>query len=271
LYAPEDVPFIIGPHAMTWPTPDRSLRFGDIIRAAMAPLFSFIHRRALSRAAVLLIATPEASSIFPDAFGVKTRLLPFGIDDSALFPTTDPPQEPTIVFVGGLEQRKGVLKLVEAFALVREEVPAAKLVVAGEGPERAALEERSRQLRLDGSIRLLGLVPHDRIPELLRSSDVACLPSDGEPFGMAVLEAMAAGRPVVTLNRGGPRFLLSHDRGEQLVAGNDADSLAEALARLLRDDERLVQIGRENRERVESTFTLSRVIDELESIYEGVL
>jgi glycosyltransferase involved in cell wall biosynthesis len=87
---------------------------------------------------------------------------------------------------------------------------------------------------------------------------------------MAVLEAMAAGRAVVTRDRGGPRFLLAHDKGEQLVAGGDAGSLADALTRLLGDGKALERIGRQNRERVESTFTLSRMIDELESIYESV-
>ncbi len=86
---------------------------------------------------------------------------------------------------------------------------------------------------------------------------------------MVVLEAMAAGRAVVTPARGGPRFLLAHDGGDaQLVSSNDEDALAAALAGLLADEDRLARIGRRNRERFEATFTLDRMLDELESIYQ---
>jgi glycosyltransferase involved in cell wall biosynthesis len=269
LSAPRGVPFVIGPHALTWPASATGRHGGDVVRATAAPLFRALHRRALSRAVALLVATPDAASTIPPAFRSKVRLLPFGIDEANLVPSLDLPPEATIAFVGRLDPAKGVLKLVEAFARVREAIPEATLVVAGEGPDRGPLEERSARLGLGDSVKLLGPVPHALIPEVLRSSAVVCLPSDGEPYGMAVLEAMAAGRAIVTPDQGGPRFLLAHDGGEQLVARNDTDSLMRALIRLLADRERLAAIGRGNRERVASTFTLGRVIDELESIYEG--
>jgi glycosyltransferase involved in cell wall biosynthesis len=268
LDAPKRIPFIVGPHALTWPPSATARAPGDVVRAALAPLFRALHTRALSRAAVLLVATPDAASIVPFAFRSKVRVLPFGIDESTLTPSADLPAGPTIAFVGRLEPAKGVLKLVEALARVREELPEATLVVAGAGPERDQLEQRCAQLGLVNSVKLLGAVPHARIAEVLRSSAVVCLPSNGEPYGMAVLEAMAAGRAIVTPDQGGPRFLLAHDGGDQLVARNDADSLAGALTRLLADRERLAQIGRENRDRVKSTFTLGRVLDELEAVYE---
>jgi glycosyltransferase involved in cell wall biosynthesis len=270
LGAPKGVPFVVGPHALTWPAASAARRAGDLVRMGLAPLFRALHRRALARASCLLVATPDAAAIFPRAMRSKVRVLPFGIDELDLVPCADTAPEPTITFVGRLEPAKNVRKLVDAFALVREHVPGVTLVVAGDGPERGSLEEHRTRLGLADSVRLLGPVSHDRIPELLRSSSIVCLPSDGEPYGMAVLEAMAAGRAVVTRDRGGPRFLLAHDKGEQLVAGGDAGSLADALTRLLGDGKALERIGRQNRERVESTFTLSRMIDELESIYESV-
>jgi glycosyltransferase involved in cell wall biosynthesis len=233
-------------------------------------LFWALHRRALSRADVLLVSTPEAESLIPRGFRSKVRLLPFGVDGSNIAPSTDPPAEPRIAFVGRLEAAKGVLKLVEAFARVRQQMPGATLVVAGEGPERGPLERRTARLGLGDAVELLGLVPHDQVADVLRSSAVVCLPSDGEPYGMAVLEAMAAGRAVVAHDSGGPRFLLAHDGGHQLVPSTDADSLAQALVTLLADRPLLARLGRENRGRVESKFTLDRVVDELEAIYEGV-
>ena len=264
------VPVVVGPHMLLWPASSANRRAGDLVRMALTPLFKTLHRRALAQAACLLVATPDAAAIFPQAHRSKVRVLPFGIDESDAAPWADGARDPTITFVGRLEPEKNVLKLVEAFALVREHVPGVTLVVAGDGSERGSLEEHRTRLGLADSVKLLGPVSHDRIPELLRSSSIVCLPSDGEPYGMAVLEAMAAGRAVVTRDCGGPRFLLAHDKGEQLVAGGDAGSLADALTRLLGDGKALERIGRQNRERVESTFTLSRMIDELESIYESV-
>jgi glycosyltransferase involved in cell wall biosynthesis len=266
---PGSTAFIVGPHLLAWPSPSTPLQPGDVVRATAAPVFWALHRRALSRASVLLVSTPDAVSVIPRAFRSKVRVLPFGVEGTNIAPSADPPPEQTIAFVGRLDPAKGVLKLVEAFARVKEEVPDATLVVAGEGPERGPLESLRARLGLGDAVKLLGPVPHDRISEVLRSSAVVCLPSDGEPYGMAVLEAMAAGRAIVTPDSGGPRFLLAHDRGDQLVARGDADSLARALVRLLADRELLAQLGRENRERVESRFTLVRVIDELESIYVG--
>ena len=270
LTAPKGIRFIVGPHASTWPVSTAALRPGDVVRAFASPLFRALHRRVLSHAAVLLVATPDAVSVVPVPFRAKVRVLPFGVDPLHLAPAPDAPPIRSIAFVGRLERAKGVWKLIEAFARVKRELPEATLAIAGDGPEREALEARSGELGLNGSIAFLGALPHEEIPGLLRSSSLVCLPSDGEPYGMAVLEAMAAARAVVTTDAGGPRYLLAHDRGDQLVTRNDPDSLAVALERLLADTNRLVLLGRENRRRVESKFTLGHVVEELEAIYEDV-
>ncbi len=267
LLAPTGVPLVVGPHLLPWPRSKKPRHPGDVVRAVAGPVFHHLYTRTLSRATFLLVATPEAASIIPSRFKSKVRVLPFGIAQSRLEPSPLP-ADATIAFVGRLEAPKGVLRLIDAFARVREEVPGATLVVAGEGPERAAVQDRTSRLGLNGSVTFLGALPHAEIQALLRRSSVVCLPSEREPYGMVVLEAMASGRAVVTPDRGGPRFLLAHDRGDQLVARNDPESLADALKKLLRDRDRLAAVGRENRARVESTFALDRVLDELESIYE---
>jgi glycosyltransferase involved in cell wall biosynthesis len=270
LGGPRRVPFIVGPHALAWPGRAVIRKPGDVVRATATPLFRVLHRRALGRAAALLVATPNAATNFPRAFRSKVRVLPFGIDEAQIVPTDLPPT-PTIGFVGRLELVKGVLNLLDAFARVKEEIPDATLLIAGEGPARGVLEETCARLRLNGSVRLLGQVPHSKIPEVLSACSVVCLPSLGEPYGMAVLEAMAGGRAVVAPNCAGPQFLLAHESGDQLVGDNEAHSLAPALINLLADKDRLASIGRTNRARVESMFTLDRVLKDLESIYEDAM
>ena len=269
LVAPKGARFVVGPHALPWPGRPHARRGGDLVRAAAEPLFRALHMRALARAAVLLVATPDAAAIFPTSFRSKVRVLPFGIDDSQVAASPGPALEPRIAFIGRLEQAKGGAKLVQAFARVKNEIPEATLVLAGDGPERATLERLGARLRLGDSVQFLGSIPHDRVGDVLDSAAVLCVPSDREPYGMAVLEAMAAGRAVVARDEGGPRFLLAHTQDDQLVPGSDADSLADALTRLLSNKERLARIGAQNRDVVASRFTLTRVIDELESIYEA--
>jgi glycosyltransferase involved in cell wall biosynthesis len=154
-----------------------------------------------------------------------------------------------------------------AFARVRESLDTARLVVAGDGPERAWVEQQRRQLRLEDVVELVGAVPHSDIPGLLARSSLLCLPSIAEPFGMVVLEAMAAGRAVVADSSAGAAFLVDDARGGYLLPAADAQALADVLVRLLADSDRLVAMGRHNRRKVEQELTWDRVLDELEGVY----
>jgi glycosyltransferase involved in cell wall biosynthesis len=184
-------------------------------------------------------------------------LVPFGVDTDA-FTVVDPPRDGPILFVGRLERRKGVRELVDAVA----QLPEARLVLAGEGPESAWIDGRG----LGDRVELLGAVPAAQVPLLLRECALLCAPSHGEPYGMTVLEAMAAGRAVVATDAGGPRFLLGSDGGA-LVPVGDAAALARELASLLADPDRLVATGRRNRERAERELSLGRMLDRLEDVY----
>jgi glycosyltransferase involved in cell wall biosynthesis len=119
--------------------------------------------------------------------------------------------------VGTLDERKNVVRLADAFA----GLGSGTLVFAGDGPLRAQLDGR------DG-VKLVGRVPHDRVPDLIAASDVVCQPSLIEPFGQAVLEALACERPVVATRIGGPAELVTPETGI-LVDPGDVDSIAAGL------------------------------------------
>jgi D-inositol-3-phosphate glycosyltransferase len=261
---PRGLRFVVGPHSLVWPGGrGRPLRAGDAVRAVARPLFRARRRRAFAAASAVLVSTPAAVSAVPA--GARTRVVPFGVDASRFTPAPLP-AEPTVLFVGRLEPAKGVRDLVEAFARVR--VRGARLLLAGDGPEQAWIEAEKERLGLNGSVLLLGAVPHDEVPGLLERAALVCLPSHGEPFGMALLEAMAAGRAVVATSSGGPRFLVD-ERGGRLVAPGDPEALAGALAELLDDPALLGRMGRFNRERVERELSLERTLDALEEAYAG--
>jgi glycosyltransferase involved in cell wall biosynthesis len=212
---------------------------------------------------VLLATTPAAATALdPD----RTRLLPPGIRMQR-FARAPLPERTRILFVGSLTQKKGIRDLVEAFGLVHERVDDVELVLAGDGPEREWIADRARTLKLNGSLRVLGALPNERVPGLLAESSLLCLPSHGEPFGMAALEAMAAGRAVVGTDAGGLRELVDPVHGGRLVPVGSADELADTLVDLLSAPQLLSELGEFNRGRAEEQYALERVLDRLESVY----
>lgn len=124
---------------------------------------------------------------------------------------------PAFLCVGSLTARKNVVRLARAF----ERLGAGTLTFVGDGPLRGELEGRS-------GVRLVGAVPHERIPDYVAAADVVCQPSLVEPFGQAALEALAAGRNVVATRVGGPPEFVPPEAGV-LVDPADEDALVEAL------------------------------------------
>jgi glycosyltransferase involved in cell wall biosynthesis len=136
-----------------------------------------------------------------------------------LLPARAAEDGPAFLCVGSLTERKNVVRLADAFATLGD----GTLTYAGDGPLRAQLEDRAR-------VTLLGAVPQERIPQLIGEADVVCQPSLVEPFGQALLEAMACGRPVVAPSVGGPPEFVPPEAGV-LVNPTDTAAIAAALRR----------------------------------------
>ena len=134
-----------------------------------------------------------------------------------------------IVSVGNLVAVKGHRVLIDAFRTVRERHQDVTLVIAGEGPLRSELEEQVRSFGLAEHVILFGRVAYDRVPDLLAAADVVALPSIDEGMPLAALEALAAGRPLVSSAVGGTREIVEQDRHGMLVPPGDAAALATAL------------------------------------------
>lgn len=155
-----------------------------------------------------------------------------------------------LVFVGRLKYPKDAGTLVEAAALLEDRD--FELVIVGDGPERPALEAAAR----DDRIRFAGA--RDDVPDLLAASAVFVLSSRSEGLPISVLEAMAAGLPVVASDVGGLREQVVHDETGLLVPPADARALADALARLVDDPALRRRLGDAGRARAEELFDLPR-------------
>jgi glycosyltransferase involved in cell wall biosynthesis len=162
--------------------------------------------RAVARRATTLVAVSEylrteLEARVPEARG-KTEVVNCGVD-LRLFRSSDPRAAreeldwncdgPAFLCVGTLDERKNVMRLARAFERIR----AGRLAFVGDGPLRDALEGRH-------GVRVVGPVPNDEVARWVAASDVVCQPSLVEPFGQALLEALAGGRSVVATNVGGP-------------------------------------------------------------------
>jgi glycosyltransferase involved in cell wall biosynthesis len=138
---------------------------------------------------------------------------------------------PVLVFAGRLGPQKAVSVLLAALA----DVECVSLVVAGDGPERAALERRAAELGLDGRVRFLGSVPRETVLRLFRAADASVLPSAWENFPHTVVEALAVGCPVIATSVGGVPEVVRDGENGLLVVPNDAAALGEAIERFFTD------------------------------------
>jgi len=176
---------------------------------------------------------------------------------------------PHVGCVGTLREVKGHRYLLEAIAAVREQVPHVHLSLVGDGPARGALEDLRQRLGLNGSVSLWGM--RDDVHALLKQFDVFVLPSLSEGISNALLEAMAAGLPVVATNVGGTPEVVQHGVTGLLVPPQDSRALADALRQVLSDPDRRHEMGRKGRERVEAHFSLSAMARHYEQVYEQAL
>ncbi len=214
-------------------------------------------RRARARIAVSAAVAADRAArlgLAPDAIGVVAN----GIETGRLDGMPPPPAGRPLVagFLGRLlVEEKGLDVLLEALA--RPGTEGVRLEIAGGPAEVAqALEARARSLGLGNRIRFLGEVPS--AAGVLAGWDLLVLPSRQEGFGLALLEAMAAGRPVVATRAGGIPEVVEEGVTGILVPPGEVAPLAAGLAALAADTDRLARLGRAARERVEARFTAAR-------------
>jgi phosphatidyl-myo-inositol alpha-mannosyltransferase len=183
---------------------------------------------------------------------------------------------PNVLFLGRLENRKGLKYLIRAFERVREEVPRARLIVAGEGRLRPGFERYVWRHDLEGDVFFTGFVPAEDRPRLFAACDVYCAPSTGqESFGIVLLEAMACGKPVVASNIAGYRDVISNRREGLLVPVRDEDAIAGALVELLSNPVRRQELAEQGLRTVQQ-YSWTRVagwildyISEVRGRYRG--
>jgi N-acetyl-alpha-D-glucosaminyl L-malate synthase BshA len=172
--------------------------------------------------------------------------------------------EALLVHVGNFRPVKRARRVVEAFAQVQARVPA-RLLMVGDGPERAECEALARALRVHERVRFLGSTT--RVDDLLPLADLLLLPSEHESFGLAALEAMACGVVPVTSRAGGLPELVEDGTSGLLVDGGEAGAIAEAAVALLADPSRRASMAAAARRAAVERFGPAQALDRYEAIY----
>jgi len=179
------------------------------------------------------------------------------------------PAERIILFVGRLRPEKAVEYLIEAMNVIGQECPMARLLIVGDGKERQNLESLVTKLDLGKGINFVGEVPHEEVPVYMAASDVFVLSSLSEGFPSVLLEAMAAGLPVVATNVKGLSEIIEEGENGFLVEPRDPEGIAEKVLQFLGDDDLRQRISRNNKKKVRE-YSWEGVIDRIEEVYASL-
>ncbi len=174
---------------------------------------------------------------------------------------------PIVFFMGLLRHYKGVHVLVEAMRDVD-----ATLLVGGDGPERAEVDEAIARCGVANKVHMLGTIANEERAAYMHAADVFVLPAvnRAEAFGIVLLQAMAAGTPVVSTELGtGTSWVNQNEQTGLVVEPRDARALSEAIGRILGDDDRRRAMGIAARQRVRDNFTLDEMFATLKRIYQA--
>jgi glycosyltransferase involved in cell wall biosynthesis len=203
----------------------------------------------------------------------KVRVIPNGIPIARYAPAEDAPRPalppgaegPVVLTAARLGRHKGHGYLIEA----ARRVPRAAFLFVGEGPERTALEAQARAAGVAERIHFLGY--RDDVPDLLAACDLFVLPSLYEGLPLSIMEAMAAGKPVVATAIGGTDEAVVHGETGLLVPARDPGALAEAIAACLSDRDLSRRFGAAGSERARREFSAEKMVQRITGLYDDVL
>jgi glycosyltransferase involved in cell wall biosynthesis len=273
-------PFIWGPIGGSVPYPPgfegygqrhslvNALRLLDRPRLHLDPTL----RLTMRSADRIVVTTSMGAELIPDAHRGKTVVIPEGIPESLVLPAPLK-EEPYIFSSGRLIEYKATDLLIRAFAQVRARH--IKLIVTGDGPKKAELSGLIAALGLSARVQLLGRVSREENHRLMSKSLFCAFPALREAFGHVYLEAMAAWKPVIATNWGGPRDLIIDGTTGIKVLGRDpaehAAAMAAAMERLIGDEQLRLRMGAAAAERVKNEFIWQRLADRYHVLYRELM
>jgi len=214
--------------------------------------------------------------------GVKQRLVAAGLDGSSIEVVWNGVpvrcrrpalgSVPTVVFAGRLVREKGVDVLLRAFAKVKETIADAKLLIVGEGVEKAALESLAVELNLSDRVSFLGYLSRSALETLFDQAWVQVIPSRwAEPFGLVAAEAQMRGTAIIASDVGGLAEVIHPDQTSNLVPPGDVGVLAEKMLNILSQKELAEALGHQGRAFAIQNFSEDAFVDRFLAVYDDLI
>ena len=211
-------------------------------------------------------ALVQTRALVPEIIS-RSTVIHSGLQDQGCVPPPLPTDVPRLLCLGRLVPQKGFDIALQALSTVVKRFSKTRLVIAGDGPERVALEQQAVQMGLAGAVDFLGWVPPDQIPAVLGSATVVVMPSRWEGLPNVALQAALMARPVVGARVGGLPEIIEHGKTGLLVAPEDSAALVDAITFLLGNPETATRIGQAAQARVQNEFSWERYVDAYDTLY----
>lgn len=247
------------------------------------PQYSVLHKAVVGHllsSADVVLSTSETmathvTKLYPNL--PRPIVTPFGVDTKLFSPMSNRNKDSSVIRIGTvkkLEHKYGIDILLRAFDLVAARYGhSVELHIVGDGSERKKLLAMRSDSPWSKQIYFHGAVPNSEVPAFLNQWDIFVVPSrrDSESFGVAAVEASAAGLPVVVSDVGGLPEVIQHERTGLVVRREDPVALANALARLIENRSERERFGQAGRQRVEQIYNWEKNVSRMIRVYENVL
>lgn len=264
------IPSVVSLRGSDVPGYDTTNRLLGLAHGLLRPVTRRIWRRADAVVALSAALREQAKRTLP---GRAMEVIPNGVDATRFTPgiANGRPSAAMVrlLTVARLIRRKGLDDLLRAMALLNDEP--AHLTIQGSGADGAQLEKLAVSLGVQDRVSFSGFRVRERLPEIYQAADIFVMPSLSESFGLAVIEAMACGLPVVISQVGGMIEYVEDGVNGLIVPLRDPHALAQAIRRLIRDPSRRQAMGRRNAEKIRGSYTTGVVAEAYLATYERVI
>jgi len=203
----------------------------------------------------------------------KICIIPFGVDDDLFIPSKKRIERERfeILYVGSLIELKGVFYLINALPHILKNVSDVTLRIVGEGKQKSFLQKLVHGLDLDENVVFEGFIPHLQIHKFFQKCDVFCFPTLGEPFGKALIEAMACGKAVIATNIGGSSEIIQNGVNGILVPPRNETAIATEILELIYNRPKRVKLGENARKTVEKKYSWKIISRQHHELYSNLL
>lgn len=260
-------PFVFGPlSAHIYPRP--------LDEKTSQILTSHLHRKTIQKCDQLVTITHQVKKMYSNFFDEeKICVIPLGVDIDLFKPSDEntPKGDPELLFAGYLYKLKGVEFLIKAMPIVMEKYKNIKLRIIGNGPDKQPLQKLAETLKISKNVTFEGFAPHTQMPKYYQQCDIFCFPTLGEPFGKAIIEAMACAKPVVATNIGGSAEIIQNKKTGILIEPGRSDLLANEILDLLNDGKQMKTIGSNARKLVAQKYSWEKIAVTYHQLYSKLL